>query len=122
MWDFERLETWRAPGSALRRSKPNVALPPKESLTQADLSVRLLLHHSPALNTRSLQPSTSQRLCVSLHACKHGSRASALGPEAVLPSEPGAACRSGSCMVRLSYTAGVCQGIKTMWLSLVTLA
>lgn len=41
-WDFERLESWRAPGSALRRSKPNVALPPKETLTQADLSVSLL--------------------------------------------------------------------------------
>ena len=52
-WDFERLESWRAPGSALRRSKPNVALPPKESLTQADLSVRLLLHYSSTLDPAS---------------------------------------------------------------------
>jgi hypothetical protein len=52
-WNFERLESWRAPGNALRRSKPNVALPPKESLTQADLSVRLLLYQFAALNPTS---------------------------------------------------------------------
>jgi hypothetical protein len=63
-WDFERLESWRAPGSALRRFKPNVALPPKESLTQADLSVRLLLYHSSALN-----PAPAATACHSGSVC-----------------------------------------------------
>lgn len=41
-WDFERLESWRSPGSSLRRSRPNVTLPPKEALSHNDMSVSLL--------------------------------------------------------------------------------